>query len=289
MRRAKSLPPAPAEVLRALAPLERLHYRLAWHFNQDPLKRFMALFQYSLGSIAIRSTTARRTRVFGMEHVAGTSLDRPLLLVANHRSYFDMFVVSSEVFRHTGIKRHLYFPIMGSHYYQTLTGIALNATVGFWSMFPPLFANASHKDIDRHSLDLLVHLCSDAERTMVGIHPEGGRNLDPDVYTLRRVQPGTGRIIHAARPQVIPVFVVGLENTFWRQVAASWSAKDPIRIHFGRPIDLTSMYELPPKGSTYKAITDVVMDRVRDLMEDDRALYGQPAASLASPPEPSTA
>jgi len=254
--------------------VERLHYRLARIFNQEPFKRFMALFQYTLGSIFIRAVTARRTVVFGMEHVQQASLERPLLLVANHRSYFDMFVVTSEIYRHTRVRRHLYFPIMGFHYYQSLTGILINATVGFWTMFPPLFASASHKDIDRHSLETLVGLCREGKRTMVGIHPEGGRNLDPDPYTLRRVQPGTGRIIHEAHPQVIPVFVVGLENSLWDQIAANWRSKTPIRIHFGAPLDLTSMYELPAKGSTYKTITDFVMDRVRDLMENDRALFG---------------
>jgi 1-acyl-sn-glycerol-3-phosphate acyltransferase len=164
---------------------------------------------------------------------------------------------------------------MGFHYYQSIAGILINSTVGFWTMFPPLFADASHRDMDRHSLDTLIGLCREGERTMVGIHPEGGRNLDPDPYSLRRVQPGTGRIIHEARPQVIPVFVVGLENTLWDQIAANWRSKTPIRIHFGPQVDLSSMYELPGKGSTYKTITDYVMDRVRDLMENDRAIFGE--------------
>jgi 1-acyl-sn-glycerol-3-phosphate acyltransferase len=281
MKPVRPLPATPPELLQTLAPLERLHYRAAWRFNQEPFKRFMALLQYTLGSIFIRSVTARRTRVFGMEHVAQASLDQPLLLVANHRSYFDMFVVSSEIFRHTHVRRHMYFPIMGTHYYQSWSGILINSTMGFWTMFPPLFAKASHKDIDRHSLDTLVGLASQGDSTMIGIHPEGGRNTDPDPYTLRRVQPGTGRIIYAARPQVIPAFIVGLENTLWDQIAANWRATVPIRIHFGAPLDLTALYALPPKGSTYKTITDFVMDRVRDLMEQDRALYGGAAAAAA--------
>jgi len=275
MKPARALPPAPKALLQTLAPLERLHYRAAWRFNQEPFKRFMARMQYTLGSIFIRSVTARRTKVYGIEHVACSSLDRPLLLVANHRSYFDMFVISSEIFRHTHVRRHLYFPIMGTHYYQSLTGMLINATVGFWTMFPPLFAKASHKEIDRHSMETIVELCSQGEQTMIGIHPEGGRNTDPDPYTFRRVQPGTGRIIHAARPQVIPVFIVGLENTVWDQVAANWRSPTPIRIHFGAPLDFSDLYDLPPKGSTYKTITDFVMERVRDLMEQDRAIYGQ--------------
>ena len=65
MKRVPPLPATPPELLQTLAPLERLHYRAAWRFNQEPFKRFMALFQYTLGSIFIRSVTARRTRVSG--------------------------------------------------------------------------------------------------------------------------------------------------------------------------------------------------------------------------------
>lgn len=242
--------------------------------NTGAAKRWMGLWQYTLGSLFIRAVTARRTAVFGMEHLHRAPPRRPILLVANHRSYFDMFVVSSEVFRHTGVRRNLYFPIMGNPYYRSAFGLLANATAGFWTMFPPLFAAASHKEIDRHSLETLVHLLNEGDRTLVGIHPEGGRNLDPDPYTLRRVQPGTGRIIHAARPEVFPVFIIGLENTLWDQVAANWRAVHPIRIHIGAPVVLDDLLGLPPKGSTYKLITDHVMDRVRDLMEDDRRLFG---------------
>lgn len=280
----RSIPKAPDELLRALTPLERLHYRLARRMNSGLLKRWMSLWQYTLGSIFIRSVTARRTAVFGMEHVKAAPPDRPILLVANHRSYFDMFVVSSEVYRHTGVRRNLYFPIMGNPYYTKPFGLVANATAGFWTMFPPLFAAASHRDVDRHSLETLVVLLSAGSQTMVGIHPEGGRNLDPDPYTLRRVQPGTGRIIHTARPRVIPVFVVGLENTLWNQVAANWRSPLPIRIHFGAPVDIEPFLSLPGKGSTYKVITDHVMDRVRELMDDDRRLFGAPAAEAAASP-----
>jgi 1-acyl-sn-glycerol-3-phosphate acyltransferase len=247
--------------------------------NRGLLKRWMGLWQYTVGSIFIRSVTARRTAVYGMDHIRQASLERPILLVANHRSYFDMFVVSSEVYRHTGVRRNLYFPIMGNPYYSKPFGLVANATAGFWTMFPPLFAAASHREVDRHSLETLTLLLSEGSRTMVGIHPEGGRNLDPDPYTLRRVQPGTGRIIHAARPHVIPVFIVGLENSLWDQIAANWRTSQPIRIHFGAPVDIEPFMALPPKGSTYKTITDHVMDRVRDLMEDDRRLFGVATSS----------
>ena len=72
---------------------------------------------------------------------------------------------------------------------------------------------------------------------------------------------------------MIPVFVAGLGNSLLRHIAASWRRGEPIRVHFGAAVDLSALYALPPKGSTYKAITDHVMERVRELSEQDRATY----------------
>ena len=108
----------------------------------------------------------------------------------------------------------------------------------------------------------------------MGIHPEGGRNTNPDPYSLRRLQPGVGRIIHAARPHVIPVFINGLGNSVPGIVAQNLRPGHPIRIWFGAELDLGRWLALPVKGSTYKQITEDVMEGVMELGELDRARYG---------------
>jgi 1-acyl-sn-glycerol-3-phosphate acyltransferase len=269
-------PPVPREAFDGLTLLERGHYRLAHRMNQGAWKGFWSVCQRSVGAWWTGVITRRITEVHGVDHLRRTPRDRPLLLVANHRSYFDMYVVASALFRVTGWRMRLFFPVRGRYYYQSVGGLLLNGVAGFWSMFPPLFATGRHQAIDRYSLELLIALCTEGPSHVIGIHPEGGRNTAPDPYSLRRLQPGVGRIVHAARPRVIPVFIAGLGNSVPGIIAQNVRRADPIRIWFGAELDLSPLLALPAKGSTYKRITEHVMDVVMQLGELDRDRYGGP-------------
>jgi 1-acyl-sn-glycerol-3-phosphate acyltransferase len=263
--------PLPPDVVACLAPIERLHFNVALRMNREPIKGFWTLCQRYLGAIAIRLVTRNVVRDFGFEHVRRAYEQGSVLLVANHRSYFDMFIVSSLLHRRLEGRKRLYFPIHGTYYYQSIAGMALNQVFAFWSMFPPLFARASRAPSDRYALELLTELCAQGRGTVLGIHPEGGRNTNPDPYSYMRFQPGAGRIIYAARPVVIPTFIVGLDNHVGRQVLRNWRGGEAVRVRFGEPVDLAAFYALPAKGGTYKQITDEVMARVKALGEEDRA------------------
>ncbi|MGQ0646196.1 MAG: lysophospholipid acyltransferase family protein [Gemmatimonadaceae bacterium] len=265
----------PAELRSTLTPLERLHLDVALRMNREPFKGFWTQCQRFIGALAVRFLTRNVVRDHGFAHVADAFRRGAILFVANHRTYFDMFIVSSLVHRRLPGRKRLFFPVIGQYYYQSLGGMALNQLFAFWSMFPPLFALPSHADVDRYALDLLCDLCARGPGYVLGIHPEGGRNLDPDPYSFMRFQPGAGRIIHAARPIVIPVFLAGMHTNVGVQVRRNWSGGEPVRVWFGAPVDLDAHYALPAKGSTYKRIVDDVMERVRALGEEDRSHYGR--------------
>lgn len=274
--------PLPSHVAEVLAPLERVHVELAKWMNREPYKGAWTWLQRMVGATSIRLVTGRLLRVHGLEHVTEAWRTGSVLLVANHRTYFDMFVVSSVLHRALQGRTRLYFPVVGQYYYQSVTGLALNQMVAFWSMFPPLFALPTHGVSDRYAMELLTEICSLGPGHILGIHPEGGRNLDPDPYSFMRFQPGTGKLIHAARPTVIPVFIAGLTNDLRMQVRRNWRGGEPIRLWFDAPMPLDDFLALPAKGSTYKRITDAAMARVRALGEHDRTRYGP---GSGSPPD----
>jgi 1-acyl-sn-glycerol-3-phosphate acyltransferase len=265
--------PLPEDVRSALSPLERALVEIALRMNREPFKAAWTWCQSAVGASWIALVTGRLLRTEGFEHVRDAYPRGPLLFVANHRSYFDMFVVSSLIHRELPGRKRLYFPVVGQYYYQSLVGLALNQFFAFWSMFPPLFALPTHGASDRYALDLMVELCSQGPGHILGIHPEGGRNRDPDPYSFMRFQPGTGKIIHAARPIVIPTFIAGLDNDIAQQVKRNWTGGEPIRLWFDAPLPLDEYLALPGKGSTYKQITDAVMARVKVLAERDRSTY----------------
>lgn len=259
-----------AQALATLPPLERGIFRLVDRMNRGSWKAAWALIGRQLHARALHAVFAPQLDVYGFEHMERTDPDRPILVVANHRSFYDLHLVSTVVLRRLGRPMRIFFPIRGRYYYQSVGGTLLNFLGGLWSMYPPLFTMPSHRAFNRYSLEVLIGLCREGRGHLIGIHPEGGRNRDPDPYSFRRTQPGAGRIIHAARPQVIPVFIAGLENDFRKVVSRRRRGGERLRLHFGPAVDLGALYALPAKGSTYKQIAELVMDRVRELAERDR-------------------
>lgn len=270
--------PLPDEVRAILTLLERANLEVALRMNREPAKALWTQVQRVVGAGFVRLFTRNVVRDYGFEHLREAWQQGSVLLVANHRTHFDMFVVSSLIHRRLPGRKRLYFPVLGQYYYQSLGGMALNQVFASWSMFPPLFALPTHAAVDRYSLDVLSELCARGPGTILGIHPEGGRNLNPDPWSLMRCQPGTGRIIHVARPIVIPVFITGLHPHLPTQLRRNWTGGEPARVRFGAPVDLAAHFAMPPKGSTYKRIVDDVMAQVQQLGDVDRAEFGAPLA-----------
>src|ERR1044072_8312784 len=89
------------EELGALSTIEKIGFSLTHRMNQGAWKRFWTFCQRHIGSLWIFLATYNLMNVFGLENVENTDPDRPALLVANHRSYFDLYTVSSVLFRRT--------------------------------------------------------------------------------------------------------------------------------------------------------------------------------------------
>ena len=271
---ASAFDPTPEE-LAVLSGTERFAFRLTRRMNQGRWKRFWTECQRTLGAGWIHLATYNIMRVYGLEHVAAASRERPILLVANHRSFFDMYAVSSVLFRRTRWPKRLFFPVRGRFFYDSPLGPLVNLIMGWWSMYPPLFATSERPEkrvFDKYSLRLLTNLCREGHGHVIGFHPEGTRNKSFDPYSYLRPQPGVGKLIKDADPQVIPVFVAGLSNSLPHQVMRNWTTHEPIRIHFGPPLDLSEYQGKRDHLRTYKEIAEYVMQRIAILGEQDRAM-----------------
>ena len=263
------------EELAVLSRIERFAFLQAHEMNQGRWKRFWTWCQRHIGANWIHLVTYNLMHVDGLEHLEAASVERPLLLVANHRSFFDMYAVSSVLFRRTKRPMKLFFPVRARVFYESLLGVLINFLGGWWSMYPPIFAeeNKEKRIFDKYSVRRLTQLCSEGVGHIIGFHPEGTRNLNSDPYSYLRAQPGVGKIIKDAQPQVIPVFIAGLGNKALRQIVGNWKNGEPIRLRFGPPLDLSAFMEKKDRVRTYKEIADFVMSKVAELGEEDRATY----------------
>lgn len=274
-----SLEPA-REELAALSAFERFSFRLVRRMNQGNWKRFWTWCQKTLGAGWIQLATYNLMQVYGLENVHAASRDRPILLVANHRSFFDMYTVSTVLFRNTTWRKQLFFPVRGRFFYQSPLGLFVNLVMGWWSMYPPFFASGDKpipekRAFDRFSFRVLTELARNGPGNVIGFHPEGTRNKGSDPYSYLPAQPGVGKLIKDAAPQVVPVFIAGLGNDLPKQVLGNWRGGEQIRIHFGPLLDLTDHLSKPDRIRTYKEISDFVMRKIAELGEQDRQMVLQ--------------
>jgi len=275
---ADAITPAPEE-LAVLSPFERFAFHFTHRMNLGRWKRFWTWCQSVPGAGWIQISTYNLMRVYGLEHVAALDTSKPILLVANHRSFFDMYVVSTTLFRQTKWRKQLFFPVRGRFYYQNPIGMFVNLIMGWWSMYPPFFVTGKNplpekRTFDKYSMRRLVQLCREGPGNVIGFHPEGTRNKNDDPYSFLRPQPGIGRLIKEADPQVMPVFIAGLGNNLPKQVLGNWFGGAKIRIHFGKRLDLSEFIAKKEHMRTYKEIGEFLMRKIAELGEQDREQYG---------------
>lgn len=262
-----------ASELSVLSPIEKIGFQLTHAMNRGRWKTFWTFCQRHLGSLWIKICTYNLMNVFGIENVAEVPVERPVLLVANHRSFFDMYVVSSVIFRQTKRPIRLYFPVRAKFFYTSPIGWLVNLVMGWWAMYPPFFREAREaekREFDKFSLAELIRIASSGYGTIIGFHPEGKRNLSEDPYSFLPAQPGVGAVIMKARPNVIPVFIAGLGNHLPKQILGNWTGGPKVRIWFGEPVDLEGFYEKSDRLRTHKEIADHLMAKIADLGKRDR-------------------
>lgn len=264
-----------APPLAVLAPFERLTVRVARRMNRGGWPRLWCWCQRNLGARWIALLAEPLFEVHGLEHVLATSRDRPLLVVANHRTFFDLYVLSTLLFRRTPGWRAIHFPVRGRFFYQNPLGVSINLLVAQWAMYPPFFHTPGKRRFDQWALAELVDLCRAGPGRLIGFHPEGTRNHAADPWDLLPPQAGVGRLIHEARPTTIPVFIGGLTQDVGELLRRRRRGGERIRIWFGAPVEYAEFLPRPAAGSTYRALAARVMERIAELgREDRRAVEG---------------
>src|SRR5829696_1812446 len=160
--RSNPFSPLPEEI-EVLSLAERTGFRLVRLMNTPGWKPFWTFCQRHIGSLWIYLATYNLMNVFGIENLEATDPDRPVILAANHRSFFDMYTVSSVMFRRTKRPIKLYFPVRAKFFYDNPVGWFVNLVMGWWSMYPPFFreeGEAEKRTFDKFSVRELIRISS---------------------------------------------------------------------------------------------------------------------------------
>jgi 1-acyl-sn-glycerol-3-phosphate acyltransferase len=280
------LSPTPDQ-LAVLEGFERTAFAIADAVNRRPeVKRASHVLLRTGGAAWVHYCVRNLLRIYQLEHLAALRPDRGVLLVANHRSFFDLYVISSVILRNTSWVNEMYFPVRADYFYERPDGVLVNAVMSAMAMYPPVMRSPSKRGFNRYAVEVTIELLRKSG-TLVGLHPEGTRNKTNNPYKLLPANPGVGEMIYHARPIVLPVFVLGLSNNLPRQIVGNFVGKsDPITMVFGRPLDLDQICAGPARARTYQRLAARVRDELSALGQIERrtrAREGLP--SLAFSPE----
>lgn len=216
-----------------------------------------------------------RLRVHGLERIAHLTRHDRILAVANHRSYFDFFVVSAVVFWRTRLSRRILFPVRSSFFYDHPLGPLVNATMSAMAMFPPILRDRERAAWNQYSLQRCIDELS-LPGTVLGFHPEGTRNKSDDPYALLPAKPGVGKVALEMREgaYVVPFFVLGMTNDLARETRVNWLVPDehPIDVVIGAPVDLSDLRRAGSDPHTQRQAAERCLAAIRALADEHRAL-----------------
>lgn len=274
-----------------LSRVERMALALGRWTNERPLpKKAQWLFLNAVSRTWVRGVVARRTYVHGVEALCTLEPDRGVLLVANHRSFFDQYIAVLGLLD-SGVPwiRALSFPVRANFFYERPAGVLINLLVGGGVMYPPIFRDAPRSELNRDALRRVV----DFLRTpghLAGMHPEGRRNKGPDPYSMLRAQPGVGEVILRARPLVVPLFIGGLGNDFLAQARRNFQSdarrSEPVILCFGPLLDYSEFTRERPRLTLYKRVADRAREEILRLGETERRLRSMARAGTLPDDDP---
>jgi 1-acyl-sn-glycerol-3-phosphate acyltransferase len=240
----------PPELLQSLSPTERMTFELGDFFARPALTPVGSAYTTAVMGALIWSCGGNRLEIEGLEHVSGFGKKDSLLVVANHRSFFDFFVISYVLYFKTNVSRRMLYPTRSTFFYDHPVGTFMNMAMSAGRMFPPILRDQKKRDFNRYSLERCIEEVN-TPGTVLCVHPEGTRNKGPDPLAFLPAQPGAGRLALAA-PVTIPVFILGMSNSLGTEFVWNWTNPKPhtIVVRFGPPIEFD---DLRPKANTLRA------------------------------------
>lgn len=274
-----------------LSRVERFAVRFAELANDDPRGKWLQTrFLRGVSYVWVRAGIARRILVEGLEDLVALRPETGVMLVSNHRSFFDQYAMLLACYMGpVAWARHLYFPVRSNFFYDHPLGIAVNAFVAGGAMYPPIYRQAERRARNDETLDRMVEILR-RPGNVIGMHPEGTRGKGPDPYSFLPAQPGVGKLALIAQPVVIPAFIHGLSNNAVDDIRANFTRdarrSRAIIIVFGAPVDYADLCAEKPRPTLYKKCADRFMAEVGKLAGRERELRAELDAGGISDDDP---
>ena len=274
-----------------LSRVERFALRFAQLANENPRGKWLQnQFLRGVSYVWVRAGIGRRMLVEGLDDLMHLRPERGVMLVSNHRSFFDQYAMLLACYMGpVPWARRLYFPVRSNFFYDQPLGIVVNAAVAAGAMYPPIYRQTERHALNDRTLDRMVEIVR-TPGNVLGMHPEGTRGKGPDPYTFLPAQPGVGKLALIAQPVVIPAFILGLGNNVLDDVRANYTrdahGSRAIITVFGAPVDYSDLCSERPRPALYKRCADRFMADVGKLALREKELRAELGAGRIADDDP---
>jgi 1-acyl-sn-glycerol-3-phosphate acyltransferase len=212
------------------------------------------------------------------ERVANANYANSVIVCGNHRSYLDPFAMAVRAMPHMPKGTRYIAPARTEGLFDKPWGIFLNMLLTGMNMYPPVVRSSRGSIWGKQVIEILTKLLLEGNAALF-IHPEGGRNKGKDPYDLLNAKPGLGKIIHATRAEVFPVFQQGFPNTPRGMLRANFrrgaASKPLVHAVMGEKIDFSAERAQPASPEIYREIGKKLMDAIRAASVEEREIRAQ--------------
>lgn len=227
------------------------------------MKRASQLITRHISKNWMTFVTRNRWELHGMEPLARLEPKRGVLLVANHRTFWDMFVASAILYHHVGWMEKIVFPVRANFFYTNPIGALVNLSMAGCGMWPPVFRDDRKPLLNPTAVTQMSWILA-REGTVLGMHPEGTRNKGDDPYTFLPARPGVGYLIRDAHPDtmIVPYFLGGMTGDLLGEIRRNFKPEGQrgpnFRLWFGEPIRVGDLDRDKPARDLSQDMLDVV-------------------------------
>lgn len=260
-----------------LTRFERLALRFGELTNQDARGKWLQTrFLRGVSYVWVRALLANRILAEGLEDLIALRPETGVMLVSNHRSFFDQYAMLLACYMGpVAWAKRLFFPVRANFFYDQPLGLVVNAAVAGGAMYPPIYRQTERRALNDKALEKMIEILRQPGNVL-GMHPEGTRGKGPDPYAFLPAQPGVGKVALLAQPMVIPAFIHGLGNSVVEDI--KWNfGREARRRHavisvFGPPVDYADLCAEKPRPTLYKKCADRFMAALKPLLAREQAL-----------------
>lgn len=253
---------------------EQLSVPLGELINQHPaLKNRVQATIGRFSAIWMRQATQNLWKVDNTCFLDELDAPNGVIIAANHRSFFDLYVCSTYLINfYPHLIERLFFPVRSAFFYTHPLGVVVNLSLSGGSMWPPVFRDERRKELNPIGLSQLAEVMT--RGALLGMHPEGKRGTGDDPYELLPAKPGLGLLMQECHPDtvILPYFTTGMSNDVVELVRRNFrkpgNRGEWVSLRFGAPFPVSRALE----DRDPLEATEYVMDHIRALGEEDRKM-----------------